>query len=123
MVRIRLCAAGVALAVLASSCGGGISADTCDEVVDVTMDLIQRLIDDIDGEFGDLTVTEFLASGEDLPSVSHFGEDAARIDEIAAELGCDPSAIAAGVDARIGELTATTDLGRFLIDAFRSGGL
>lgn len=123
MVGIRLCAVAVTLAMLVSSCGGGIAADTCDDVVDVTMDLIQRLIDQVDAEMGDTTVQEFLESGDELPSVAGFREDAAKIDEIAAELGCEPAGIASGVDARLGELTATTDFGRFLINAFRSGGL
>jgi hypothetical protein len=123
MVGIRLSALLVAIAMVVSSCGGGISASTCDEVVDETMGLIQRLIDQVDAEAGDRTVQEFLESGDELPSVTDFREDAGRIDEIAADLGCDPAGIASGVDARLGELTATTDLGRFLINAFRSGGL
>ena len=111
------------LSLVASACSSGISASDCDEVVDVTLDLIQRLIDDVDGEFGEMSVQDFIATGGDLPSIERFTEDASTIDEIAAELGCSQSEITAGVDARVGELTSETELGSFLIRAIRSGGL
>ncbi len=111
------------LSLVASACSSGISASDCDEVVDVTLDLIQRLIDDVDGEFGEMSVQDFIATGGDLPSIERFTEDASTIDEIAADLGCSQSEITAGVDARVGELTSETELGSFLIRAIRSGGL
>lgn len=122
MKRIIVLAALV-LSLVASACSGDISASSCDEVVDVTVDLIQRLIDDVDQEFGDMTVQEFLDTDGELPSIDRFTEDAARIDEIAAELGCSQSDISAGVDSRVDELTASTELGDFLIRAIRAGGL
>jgi hypothetical protein len=112
------------LLVALSACGGsGVSASTCDEVVDETIALFQRLIDDVDAQFADLTVEEFLATADDLPSLESFEKDADRIDEIAADLGCTQGEISATVAARIGELRATTDVGRFIISALRSGGL
>ncbi len=112
------------LLIALSACGGsGVSASTCDEVVDETLALFQRLIDDVDAEFTDLTVEQFLETADDLPSLEDFEEDADRIDEIAADLGCTQSEISADVAARIGELDATTDVGRFIISALRSGGL
>lgn len=122
MKRIIVLAALV-LSLVTSACSGDISASSCDEVVDVTVDLIQRLIDDVDQEFGDMTVQEFLDTDGELPSIDRFTEDAARIDEIAAELGCSQSDISAGVDSRVDELTASTELGDFLIRAIRAGGL
>lgn len=113
----------LALAVFVSACGGGISASTCDELIDETMDLFQRLIDDVDSEFQDLTVEEFIATGGDLPSIETFEKDAEIIDELAVELGCSQSQIASGVQSQLGNLTAESDLGRFLIGAIRSGGL
>lgn len=112
------------LLIALSACGGsGVSASTCEEIVDETMALFQRLIDDVDAQFADLTVDEFLATADELPSLESFEKDADRIDEIAAELGCTQSEISAAVAARIGELHATTDAGRFIISALRSGGL
>ncbi len=113
----------VALALLAASCGGSISADNCDELVDETIELFQRLIDDVDAEFEEMSVEDFLATGGELPSKEQFEEDAAKIDELGAELGCTQSEIASEVQNRVGELTAESDLGRFLIGAIRAGGL
>ena len=118
MVVVVLC-----LALFVSACSGGISASTCDELIDETMDLFQRLIDDVDSEFQDLTVEEFIATGGDLPSIETFEKDAEIIDELAVELGCSQSQIASGVQSQLGNLTAESDLGRFLIGAIRSGGL
>ena len=114
----------VVIALVAQACSGDtISATNCDEIVDETMELFQRLIDDVDGELGDLTVADISADDRELPSLEAFAEDAATIDQLAEELGCAPTDVRAGVEARIGELSATTDLGRFIIDALRSGGL
>ena len=113
----------IVLALLAASCGGSISADNCDELVDETIELFQRLIDDVDSEFDDMSVEDYLATGGELPSVEQFEEDAAKIDELGAELGCTQSEIASEVRNRVGELTAESDLGRFLIGAIRAGGL
>jgi len=115
----------VVLALVAAACSSTeeISAESCAEITDETMALFQRLINDVDAEVGDLTVEELIESGGDLPSVQSFEEDAALIDEIAAGLGCSQGDISGAVSARLDELTAETDLGRFLIGAIRSGGL
>lgn len=124
MKRIRILIPTLLVALVAVGCSSDdVSATTCDEIVDETMELFQNLIDDVDQEFVDLTVADFMATEGDLPSLAAFEEDAQQIDEIAAELGCTQSQISSGVDQRVGELTATTDLGRFLIDALRSGGI
>jgi hypothetical protein len=124
MHRAALFIVVAVFALVATACGGDrISASTCDEVVDETMALLQRLIDNVDEQSRDSTLDDYLASGEDLPSLDQFKEDAATIDEIAADLGCSRSEVSAAVDARVGELSAETQLGRFVINAIRSGGL
>ncbi len=124
MFARRLSTLVVAFVLVAAACSGGaIAPSNCDEVADETMALFQRLIDDVDAEFGDMSVQEFVATGGDLPSVQAFKDDAATIDDIAVELGCTQSEISSAVSSRVGELTATTDLGRFLIGSIRSGGL
>jgi len=123
MIR-RLLPLLLVLSLVAAACSSAtISASNCDEVADETMSLFQRLIDDVDSEFGEMTVQEFIETGGDLPSIQTFEEDAATIDDIATELGCSQSEISAAVSNRVNELTAETDLGRFLIGAIRSGGL
>jgi hypothetical protein len=125
MGPIKFVIAAVACALVVSSCGGGgIQASNCTEIAEETMLLLQRLIDDVDAGFGeDRTVQAFLDTGGDLPSVERFEADADAIDSLAIELGCTETEIGAVVTARVVELTATTDLGRFIIDAIRSGGL
>jgi hypothetical protein len=113
----------ILFAIVLAGCGGGISADDCEDITDETLALLQRLIDDIDAEFEELTVQDILAAEGDLPSLERFAADAEKIDQLAAELGCSQEEITAGVDARIGELVADTEVGQFVIDAIRSGGL
>ena len=57
------------------------------------MELFQNLIDDVDQEFVDLTVADFMATEGDLPSLAAFEKMHEQIDEIAAELGCTQSQI------------------------------
>lgn len=124
MVIRRFSGLVLVFALVLSACGGGgISASNCDELIDETMSLFQRLVSDVDAEFAELTVEEFVATGGDLPSIETFEKDAQIIDELAVELGCSQGEIAAGVQTRIGQLVATSDLGRFLINAIRTGGL
>ena len=125
MIPRRLLPVLLAFGLLAAACSGGqdISADTCGEVVDETMELFQRLIDDVDDEFGEMTVEEFVATGGDLPSVEKFSEDAQKINQIGTQLGCSQGEIQQAVLQRVDELEASTDLGRFLITSIRTGGL
>jgi hypothetical protein len=116
----------LAFALVAGACSSDsqeITARNCNEVVDETMELLQRLIDDVDAEFGEMTVEEFIATGGDLPSVERFTEDAQKINQIGTQLGCTQGAIEQAVLQRADDLTATTDLGRFLITSIRTGGL
>ncbi|MDK1019886.1 MAG: hypothetical protein QGD89_10870 [Actinomycetota bacterium] len=123
MLVRRICIVLLATGVLLAACGGGISARDCDELVGETMELFQRLIDDVDAEFDGMSVEDLIVTGADLPSIERFEQDAALIDELAVELDCTQQEIAAKVQARLGELTAESDLGQFLINAIRSGGL
>jgi len=112
----------VVFALVLAACGGG-QAETCDELADETVELMQRLIDDVEKEMGDVSIEDLLASGGDLPSVEHIEEDSAKIDERAAELGCTQAEIQNGVAARANQLEANTPIGQFFIEAIRDGGL
>ena len=112
----------VVLALVLAACGGG-DAETCDEIADQTVELMQGLIDDVENEVGDMTVEELIATGSDLPSVESIEEDAEKIDDRAAELGCTQTEIQNGVAARANQLEANTPIGQFLIEAIRDGGL
>jgi len=115
----------VVLAVVAAACST--QAETCDEVADQTIVLMQSLIDDVEAEFGIEAVEEiidrFLATGEELPSVVAFEEEADKLSDRAAELGCTQQQLEEAVAARTDRLTATTPLGRFIIQGIEGGGL
>lgn len=124
MVVLRVVALFLALSLVAAACGGSsISASDCTDITDETLALIQRLVDDVDAEFESMSVEDFVATEGDLPSVERFEQDAATIDDLAAELGCTQQEIGTEVRERLDELTAKSDLGRFIINAIRVGGL
>lgn len=120
-MRTSLTALMLTIALLAAACGGGGEAQNCDEIATQTVDLIQELIDNVDTEFGELSIEEFLATGEDLPSLQSFREDSEEINARANELGCTQTEIAAGVLADADRLTAQTRLGEFVIDLLTGG--
>ena len=100
-----------------------ISAETCDDIVDETIALFQRVIDEVDASYADVQVSDVLTSELSLPPIDRFRADADRIDELAMELGCTESQIRPAVANRLGELSAESELGQFLVDAFRVSGL
>jgi hypothetical protein len=112
----------VVLALVLSACGGG-QPETCEDIADVTVDLMQDLIDDVEEEVGDMTVEELNATGGDLPSVERFKNEATKINERAVELECSQTIIESLVAERVHRLEATTPIGQFMIEAIRSGGL
>lgn len=123
-MKLRILIVLLAFGLLAAACGGdSISATNCEELADETIEMFQRLIDDVDSEFGDMTMDEFVASGDELPDVERFEEDAATIDQLATDLDCAPDEMGPAVGERIDELSAQSDLGRFLIDAMRAESL
>jgi TPP-dependent indolepyruvate ferredoxin oxidoreductase alpha subunit len=110
------------LALVVSACGGG-QPETCEGIADVTIDLMQDLIDNVEEEVGDMTVEELVAAQGDLPSVEQFQKEATKINEQALELECSQATIESLVAERDHQLEATTPIGQFMIDAIRSGGL
>lgn len=108
---------------LVAACGGGRAA-TCEELADQTIDLAQTLIHEVEDDIGDMTMDEILtAGGEGLPSLDRFRDRAAEVDERAVELGCTQDQLRTLVQQRVGELEATTPIGRLIVDGIRSGGL
>ncbi|MFV9672669.1 MAG: hypothetical protein ACNYZH_05540 [Acidimicrobiia bacterium] len=122
MLKRTLIVLTLVLALVLSACGGG-QPETCEDIADVTIDLMQDLIDNVEQEVGDMTVEELVATQGDLPSVEEFQEEATKINEQALELQCSQATIETLVAERVHELEATTPIGQFMIEAIRSGGL
>lgn len=110
----------VALLVVLSSCSGG--ASTCDELADDAVKLIQELIDDVEAELGDASLDE-LGANEDLPSLGEYDRKSDELDRQADELGCSSTQMRDLVSARSDRLTATTPVGKLIIDGITGGGL
>ena len=125
MHRLKLLTVAAAIALVASAGGGSdeITASTCDEIVDETVELFQRLIDEIDAEFADISIQEFAERVDDLESFAQFQEDAAEIGALTDELDCVDAEMAAGIASQVGSLTSETTVGRFVIAALISDGL
>lgn len=122
MLKRTLILLTLVLALVLSACGGG-QPETCEDIADVTIDLMQDLINNVEQEVGDMTVEELVATQGDLPSVEQFQEEATKINEQALELQCSQTTIETLVAERVHELEATTPIGQFMIEAIRSGGL
>ena len=122
MLKRTLILLTLVLALVLSACGGG-QPETCEDIADVTVDLMQDLIDDVEEEVGDMTVEELNATGGDLPSVEKFENEATKINDRAIELECSQTTIESLVAERVHRLEATTPIGQFMIEAIRSGGL
>jgi len=87
MILRRLIPLLVTLALVGAACSSDsqeITADSCRDVVDETMELFQRLIDDVDAEFGEMTVEEFVLLGR-VPHRRKFQFLETKHDEYAAE--------------------------------------
>jgi hypothetical protein len=124
MLKRRMIIVGLAIALVAAACGGdSITAKDCDELADETVAMFQRLIYEIDAEFGDTPMDELIESGAPLSSVEEFEEEVAVLNELTVELGCNRQEVGAEVQSRAGELTADSDLGQFLIESIRTGAL
>lgn len=113
-----------ALALVVTACSS--QPESCDEVADETIELMQQLIDDVEAEFGEESLDDIIArmlAGDELPSVVAFEEKADELSERAGELGCSQEELEAAVAARTDRLEATTPLGEFIIEGIERGGL
>ncbi len=118
----RLIPVLAAVAVVAAACVS--QPETCDEVADESIELMQALIDEVESEVGEMSVQELIdETGDDLPSVAAFERDAARLSDLASELGCIQDQLEAAVADRTHRLHATTPIGQFFVNAIKGGGI
>ena len=120
----RLSIVVVLVSLLATACSS--QPETCSEVADETIVLMQQLIDEVELEFEEMSIEDFIgfmASGEELPSVAAFEERAEDLSVRLGELGCTQDQLEADVADRVDQLEATNEIGQFLLDAIKGGGL
>ncbi len=120
----RLLVLVIALVFVIAACsGGGKQASSCEEIATQTVDLIQELIDEVDSEFESMGLEEFIENGDSLPSIESFRKQSDAIEARSNELGCTTEEITARVAAEVGNLTARTQLGEFVITLLIRGNL
>ena len=118
----RLIPVLAAVAVVAAACAS--QPETCDEVADESIELMQALIDEVESEVGEMSVQELIdETGDDLPSVAAFERDAERLSDRASELGCTQDQFDGAVAERTDRLHATTPIGQVLVSAIKGGGI
>ncbi|MDH3470780.1 MAG: hypothetical protein OEM94_05640 [Acidimicrobiia bacterium] len=92
------------MGLLAAACSSSSSADSCDDVAQAGLDLLQDALD----ELGGMSIEEVAALGEgEQPAAFDDIERAGdQIDEDATALGCDEADLEAYVVDRVDTLTA-----------------
>jgi hypothetical protein len=114
---------GITLAVVlfVAACGDDDgSLDSCEAVVDAGIDMVQDMLDTIDGMTPEEIATQW-GSGEtpeELQAVQEAGE---ALDARAAELGCSEEEMNALVAERVDRLSADSEFGRMIVEAIRGG--
>lgn len=111
----------VATLLLVSACGASGEAKTCDDIGDQTIAQMQRLIDSVDEEFGDMPLDEFLTTDAGPSNLDELGAIANEIEKRSDELGCSGEQVTARVTAQLDSLTAETDNGRVILELMLSG--
>lgn len=120
----RIAASLAVVALLTTACSS--PPATCDEVADRTIDLTQDLIDDLEQEFANQSLDEIIQkvqAGDELPSMADYEQRAEALSDRAVELGCSEEEFEAALSAGSSRLQASSELGRFIIDATQRGGL
>lgn len=123
MPKRHLVAPLIALVLLISACSGSSEAKTCDDIGDQTIAQMQRLIDSVDDEFGQMTLDEFLTTDGRPSNLDELEAISNEIEKRSDELGCSGEEVGARVTAQLGSLTAETDIGRVFLELMISGGI
>lgn len=112
----RVTAVFIAGTIALTACGGDdAEADSCDEVVDETLALIQRAID----EANEMSEAE-LAAGEEPAFVAELETEGAALEDRAEELDCDEQQVI----ERLDEIDVEEgSVGELILDQIRSEGL
>ncbi len=103
------------LALVVSACGGGDSS-SCGAIADDAVELVQTLIDEIDG----MSLEELTEVGEDFATdlETEFEDLQTKADDA----GCSDAEMGDLVEERVGDLTADTEFGQLFIEQFRAQG-
>lgn len=107
------------LGLVAGSCGGGGSADSCEGVADEAIGLIQNMIDGFDN----MTLDDMMAMEGDPEFVTENTDKLDALQQKADDLGCSDEEMTALFEERAGDLKAESDIGQMMVDEIKSSGL
>lgn len=118
--------AGVAVLALGlAACGGdgdgAASADSCDALAEDAKDLIQDLVDEVDG----MSLADLAAAGDEEPEfMTEFEEEGEALSERQEELGCSDEEMSELLAARVDEIeTEPGSIGAMMVEAIKTDGL
>lgn len=106
------------LGLVAGSCGGGASADSCEGVADEAVGIIQDMIDGFD----ELTLEDAMSMEGDPAFVTDNTDKLEELGQKAEDLGCSEDEMTALFEDRVGNLKAETDMGQMMVDEIQSSG-
>lgn len=110
------------LAIATAACGGGsgtdpASAKTCDDLAEISVNLIQEAIDSAAG----MSMDEFNALEEPPAAFAALEEKGNELEKRADEIGCTEEEAQEKACERIGSLSANGEAAEFLLELFISG--
>jgi hypothetical protein len=114
-MRRRVLAVMGALALVVSACGGGDSSG-CAGIADDAVELVQTLIDEIDG----MSLEQLTEIGEEF--AAGLESDFEELQTKADDASCTDAEMGDLVEERVGDLSAETQFGQLFIEQFRAQG-
>lgn len=111
---------------LLPACGGSENepqdagdAESCEDVADLTIDLMQNMLDEISG----MSAAEF-TGGEQLPeSFQQFQTDAEELRTRGEELGCSTEEMQTLIQERVDQLEAEGPAAEMVLERLRNGSI
>ena len=108
-----------ALGLIAASCGGGASADSCEGVADEAIEIIQEIID----EFDSLSLADLESMDEEPEAFVELEARGEALETKADDLGCSDAEMDQLFGSRVGNLKADGFFGELMIDELTEGGI
>jgi hypothetical protein len=112
----RFAAVIAACGLVFAACGGGTSS--CEDIANETVDLVQDVINEVD----QMSPEEIAGQGESSPDfLTDFDEQAEKLGDEAASLGCTDEEMSELIRAQSESLTAESEFGQFFVELVKSG--
>lgn len=105
---------------IAAACGGGDdagSAETCDDLAQAGLDLIQDVLNELD----DMSLEELIELGDEEPEAfQNLEAEGQALDTRATELSCDEDALSAFVASNVSDLEASGPVSELILEQIKA---